>query len=166
MCSKDNVCQPNSSFFSTSSRGGERLPYSVEVMAAYVTKLSPGSLLVLYVIDKAASALCVVRAWGENSKNIERLRIPLGQRLSGRVASTSQAVYSADAALDLSGELDLELLRFGTCSATPVIARTQVLGVLTIYLPATSSTIAIQDGSLEFAGAHLSTYLSSLHLSC
>jgi putative nucleotidyltransferase with HDIG domain len=141
-------------------------PYSVEVTASYITKLFRGCLLVLYAIDEAASTLCVVRAWGRGATVAQRLRIPFGGGVSGSAASTSRAIYRADASLDFADDMKLPMAAFGTCSATPVVADGHILGVLTIYLSETAPTLDMPDRSFESAGAHFSAYLSSLHRSC
>ena len=130
-------------------------------MASYITKNSPGSLLVLYVIDKGKSELRVAHAWGENAALIDDLRIPLGKGLSGSVATGSKAVRDVDASLDFE-DCPRYIPRLKSGSATPISVDNHVVGVLAMYLLDKSQTLKIPNRNLELAGAQLSTYLSSL----
>ena len=141
------------------------LPYSIEVLANYVTRMVPGSLLVLRVVDESACSLNVAQAWGIDSSSIARLEIPLGKRLSGRVAVTMEPVFDADPTLDFSGENNIDSKRFISCTATPVIADGRIQGVLTLYLPSTFHFTDLVEGNLSLTSAHMSTHLTSFRRS-
>lgn len=139
------------------------LPYSVEVIATYLTRISVGSLLVLYAIDEPTSALRVARAWGPSAASVENLRIPLGKRLSGWVAANYTPIHDADPSVDFATEEHIDPKRFSSCAATPVIFENRILGVLTIYMTSAIQAHGFSDRNLEFAGAHVSSYLASLY---
>ena len=144
------------------SSGSLVFPYSIDVLANYVAQVSPGSLLVLYVLDESTFSLGVARAWGRCAAAIEHLRIPLGKRLTGRVAASCNAAYDADPSLDFAGDDNIDSSCFRSCTAMPVAVSNQLLGVLTIYLPSPREARGFEDQTLTFACAHASNYFSSI----
>ena len=70
------------------------------------------------------------------SPEVAALRLPIGQGLSGRVAATGRAIYSAD--LDADPRVDTDVRKLGSNQgirsyfAVPVVAEGQTVGVLQI----------------------------------
>lgn len=139
---------------------GRIVPYSIDVLATYLIRIAPNSLLVLYSLDETLSSLSVARMWGKAAPMVSQLTIPLGKRLSGWVAVNRQAVYDADPTLDLNDET-LGSHEFCSCSAAPVIMDEKTLGVLTIYLRSRSSNIGPDERNLVLTSYHMSSYLAS-----
>ena len=138
------------------------LPYSVEVLASYLTQMAPKSVLVLYMFDESACALKVARSWGPRPAFLTELRVPLGKGVSGWVAVMKQPVYNAVPALDfLSGPL-VPTEDFVACASEPVVMDGQLLGVLTFYLPSICWSTRSAERNLALTSAHLSTYLASV----
>jgi putative nucleotidyltransferase with HDIG domain len=108
-----------------------------DIVAKHVRRLLPFSLFVVYSYDTASDELDAVYASGESAQMVRRLRIPLGQRVSGWVAANRQTIVNSDATLDL-GELARSESRLRSCLSTPLMAADQLLGVLTLY--STSAT--------------------------
>jgi putative nucleotidyltransferase with HDIG domain len=141
---------------------GSALPYSVEVLASYLTQMAPKSVLVLYMFDESACALKVARSWGPRPAFLTELRVPLGKGVSGWVAVMKQPVYNAVPALDfLSGHL-VPTEDFVACASEPVVMDGQLLGVLTFYLPSIWRSTRSAERNLALTSAHLSTYLASV----
>jgi putative nucleotidyltransferase with HDIG domain len=136
---------------------GYKVPYGVEVVGSYISRILPGSMVVLYTVSESRAALHVARAWGKGAGCVKRVAIPFGGRLSGLVASTNRRM-AADASLDLSVEDDVDSARFGRCSSIPIDTDKGVLAVLSIYFPAPFRPSATQQLSLAAVEGHLSAF--------
>jgi putative nucleotidyltransferase with HDIG domain len=138
------------------------VPYSIDVVASYLTRLAPDSLLVLYSVDESVCALRTARVWGRAAPTVIHLQIPLGKRLSGWVAVNRTAVYDADPKLDFVGLF--ESREFCSCSATPIIIDEELLGVLAIYFRSRASVLNVGERNLGLTCSHMSSYLASYRL--
>jgi putative nucleotidyltransferase with HDIG domain len=85
----------------------------------------------LFVLDDVSNAMVPIYRDGPGSQALERLRIPVSERLSGWVAAHKTAVWNSDAALDLA----LSGIRTGlsTASSFPLTVGESVIAVLTLY---------------------------------
>jgi putative nucleotidyltransferase with HDIG domain len=137
----------------------EMFPYSVEVLANYLT--NSGSLLVLYMLDPSASNLIVANTWGAQIGSIDRLTIPVGKRLSGWVAAAGRPVFSLGAALDFVGYAGLDSELFTSCGAAPISVEKTVVAVITIYQTSTLQDMDSIERVLVLTSEHLSSYISS-----
>jgi hypothetical protein len=91
--------------------------------------LPPVNTAAVYVVDEAHQQLIPLRVSGKAARTLEKLAIPMGERISGWVAATGQTVVNADAALDLfdTGATSLR-------SATAVVCKEgSVRAVVTVY---------------------------------
>ena len=85
----------------------------------------------LFAIDPAGDVLLVAHATSRLRDAVASLQLPVGGGVSGWVAANRSTIRNADPALDV-GELAQELgLR--SCTSTPVFARGDLFGVLTVY---------------------------------
>jgi putative nucleotidyltransferase with HDIG domain len=92
----------------------------------------PASTFVLYGYDRADDSIVAVYEAGVDRYPVRTTRIPLGERLSGWVAATGQAVVNSDARLDLDETArDSSALR--SALAVPVISNGRSIGVLSFY---------------------------------
>ncbi|MES1255536.1 MAG: HD domain-containing phosphohydrolase [Acidobacteriota bacterium] len=99
------------------------------------------SLGVLFINNRAIDELEVAAAFGAGAADLDTLRIPLGQRLSGWVAVNNQTILNSAAALDLG---DIALDRgLQACLSTPLTSSKRFLGVITLY---TASENGFSDG--------------------
>ncbi len=102
------------------------------------------------LIDRHVAALgiadaCLFRARASNDllvpvhatprirERVARLQLRFGSGVSGWVAANRSAIRQAHAALDLGQVADL--LGLKVCVSLPVFSRTELFGVLTVYLP-------------------------------
>jgi putative nucleotidyltransferase with HDIG domain len=101
------------------------------------------SAFVLYAYDETSDAIVAVYTAGDLSGGIQGTRIPLGDRLSGWVAATGQAVMNSDGRLDfVTGGRDESRLR--SALAAPIATDGRPLGVLTFYSEAANAFDDVQ----------------------
>jgi len=92
----------------------------------------PASTFVLYGYDHVDDSIVAVYEAGVDRYPVGTTRIPLGERLSGWVAATGQAVVNSDARLDLDEDIrDRSELR--SALAVPVTANGGSAAVLSFY---------------------------------
>jgi putative methionine-R-sulfoxide reductase with GAF domain len=96
-----------------------------------VTKLIDLSLGIVFLTDTQTNELEAVYTFGNASKSVDGLRIPLGQRLSGWVAVNRRTIVNSDAMLDLGDVARANGLR--VCMSTPLIAEHDFIGVVSLY---------------------------------
>jgi putative nucleotidyltransferase with HDIG domain len=90
------------------------------------------SLCVLYRLDPSTATLAAAYVSSEAYACIRRVRISLGERLSGWVAANRQTIVNSDPALDLHDLIDCrEKLR--SCMSTPLIWGDVLVGVVSLY---------------------------------
>jgi GAF domain-containing protein len=101
------------------------------VWRQFKTRL-PASTFVLYGYDHADDSIVAVYEAGVEGYPVGTTRIAMGERLSGWVAATRQAVVNSDARLDLDEAVrDQSALR--SALAVPVISNGRSAGVLSFY---------------------------------
>jgi putative nucleotidyltransferase with HDIG domain len=101
------------------------------VWSRFKTRL-PASTFVLYGYDHIDDSIVAVYEAGVERFPVGTTRIPMGDRLSGWVAATRQAVVNSDARLDLDDAArDQSALR--SALAVPVISNGRSVGVLSFY---------------------------------
>lgn len=110
-----------------------------DVIFKHLRRILPASTCVFFVYDVEADELVAAHSSGEHSHVFQGLRIVLGQRLTGWVAANRQTILNSDPVLDL-GEVSRNLRpRLRSCLSTPLIVRTELVGVLTLYSTARES---------------------------
>jgi putative nucleotidyltransferase with HDIG domain len=92
----------------------------------------PFSGLALFSVDPSGTALRCAAAAGKGNTGIAHATFQLGDRLSGWVAANRTSVWNSDAALDM-GVTEAQRDGLRLCSAIPLIAEHQLVGVLTFY---------------------------------
>jgi putative methionine-R-sulfoxide reductase with GAF domain len=105
---------------------------AAETLWMHLRTRIPASAFVLYVYDQAGDALVAAHAAGEMSNAFQGTRMRLGERLSGWVAGTRQAVLNSDARLDLPEELR-EQSALRSALSVPIESDEGIAGVLTFY---------------------------------
>lgn len=104
-----------------------------DVISKHLRRLIPSSLSVFYLYDKDTDELIAAHAAGENSGVVVGLRIGTGQRLSGWVAANRQTIRNSDPILDFGDAARAMTPRPRSCLGTPLVAGTNLVGVLTLY---------------------------------
>ena len=92
----------------------------------------PASAFVMFEHDPSSDALVATFEAGPAAPGLHGARIPVGERLSGWVAATSQSIMNSDARLDLDGHIREETA-LRTALAVPVVAGGRVRAVFTFY---------------------------------
>jgi putative nucleotidyltransferase with HDIG domain len=88
-----------------------------------------------YLPDGGRTRLEVVQAFGPASHVLRGTGVMVGERLTGWVAATRQAVVNSDAALDLEGAAQQVSPPLRSCLSVPLLAGESVVGVLSLYSP-------------------------------
>ena len=104
-----------------------------DVIAKHLRRLIPSNLSVLYAYDLDADELIVVHASGEHAGSVNDLRIGTGQRLSGWVAANRRTIRNSDPVLDFGEAARAMTPRLRSCLSTPLVAGSQLTGVLALY---------------------------------
>jgi putative methionine-R-sulfoxide reductase with GAF domain len=110
-----------------------------DVIFKHLRRILPASTCVFFVYDVETDELVAAHCAGEHSHVFQGLRIVLGQRLTGWVAANRQTILNSDPVLDL-GEVSRNLRpRLRSCLSTPLLVRTELIGVLSLYSTARDS---------------------------
>lgn len=104
-----------------------------DIISKHVRRLVPCSLCVFYIFDSTADELVAAHVSGEQAGVISGLRIARGQRLSGWVAANRQTIRNSDPVLDFGESARAMTPRPRSCLSTPLIAKSELVGVLTLY---------------------------------
>ena len=99
-------------------------------VADALAALSDVDAVVVFAIEQTEQRLTPVATAGLDAKSLARLSIPIGERLSGWVAATEQAMINADPALDL---FDVTSESFCTAVSALCHAADGSRAVITLY---------------------------------
>jgi putative nucleotidyltransferase with HDIG domain len=104
-----------------------------DLISKHLRRLVPATTCVFFLYNSDQDDLLVAHASGENASHFAEIRIAMGQRLSGWVAANRQTILNSDPMLDL-GEVARALKpALRSCLSTPLVAGTEMIGVLTVY---------------------------------
>jgi len=136
-----------------------------DILWAHVSPQVPASTFVLYAYDSANDAIAPAYKIGAEGDLVNDAPVLLGERLSGWVAATSQAVMNSDARLDLD-EPVRDRSRLRSALAVPIVLSGRVAAVLTLYAEDANAFTDAHQRLLEAAArlladdAQLSRHLS------
>jgi putative nucleotidyltransferase with HDIG domain len=130
-------------------RPNMRLEEIAESALQHVRRLVPFSLYALYVLDADCDELAVAYCSGSHSSLISGLRIPRGHRLSGWVAANKQSIRNSDPVLDFGDSARGMDPRPQSAFSTPIIADSDLVGVLTLYSVGKSAFTADHERVIE-----------------
>jgi putative methionine-R-sulfoxide reductase with GAF domain len=104
------------------------------LIASHLNRLIPSIVCVFFVYNRESDDLDARHTVGDELNLLHGLRINLGQRLSGWVGANRQTISNSDAVLDLGGDLAHHpSLQLRSCLSTPLIAASELVGVLALY---------------------------------
>ncbi|HEY2907318.1 MAG TPA: HD domain-containing phosphohydrolase [Vicinamibacterales bacterium] len=129
-----------------------------DVVWAHVGPQVPASTFVLYAYDAANDAIAAAYKAGAERGLVNDAPVPLGERLSGWVAATSQTVMNSDARLDLD-EPVREHSRLRSALAVAVVLNGRVAAVLTLYAENANAFTEADQRLVEAAGRLLSEHV-------
>ncbi len=104
-----------------------------ELVARSLRRVVPASLVVLYRADRAAEQLTVAHASGHGGERLSDFTLPLGEGVSGWVATNRTTMTNADPALDFADRLGANAPAMRSTLSTPLIVDDALVGVLTLY---------------------------------
>jgi GAF domain-containing protein len=104
---------------------------------------------VLFRVEAADMLAAAVTA-GPNRSELLRLRMRLGEGVSGWVAANRQAMVNAEPRLDLQGRVRVGIEQAQSMIAAPIFSGAQTIGVLALYSAALS---AFSDADLRLLKA-------------
>jgi putative nucleotidyltransferase with HDIG domain len=110
-----------------------------DAVAKHLRRLIPFSLYVVYAYDSVADELEAKHGAGDAAPLVKGLKIPTGQRVSGWAAANRQVIVNSDPTLDLGEIARVVYPRLRNCVSTPLVADSQLIGVITVYSSATES---------------------------
>ena len=91
------------------------------------------SLCVHYIYEQEQDELVARQASGLDSDKVIGLRIQIGNRLTGWVASNRKTIHNSDPVLDFADEIDRFRPILRSCLSTPLILDGDLIGVITLY---------------------------------
>jgi len=99
-----------------------------------IRDIVPGATGAWYLADES-NCLTVVDSFGPAAGSLAGVTISIGDRLSGWVAATRQAVFDSDAALDFDAPPHGEAVpaNLQRCTSVPLMLGTTLVGVLSVY---------------------------------
>ena len=106
---------------------------TADVITKHLRRLVPFSLCVFFAHDPSTDELVARHAMGDIGTDVRGMRIQLGQRLSGWVASNRQTIVNSDPALDFGDVARTGTPRLRSCLSTPLIVGSDLVGVLSLY---------------------------------
>jgi len=106
---------------------------AADMIAKHLRRIVPASTCVFFLYDMDKDELVASHASGESASHFADLRIPRGQRLSGWVAANKQTIINSDPVLDLGEAVRHFKPRLRSCLSTPLLSKSQLVGVLTVY---------------------------------
>src|SRR5262249_24880506 len=115
------------------AKGDATIADVLSLSSNLIRDVVPGASGAWYLTDGTDDRLTVMDAFGPAASSLVGATTEIGERLSGWVAATRQAVFDSDAALDLdssAADLPPELQR---CTSVPLMLGTTLVGVLSVY---------------------------------
>lgn len=109
---------------------------TADIVSSHLRRLIPCSLTILYLYNGDQDELFAVRCSGDDADLVSRIRIPLGERLSGWVGANRMTIRNSDPILDFGESVKGLNPRPRSCMSTPVMAADRLIGVLSLYSPA------------------------------
>ena len=104
--------------------------YTPDALVDALCELPDVDTVAMYVVDERQQLLVPRAVSGHHAASLERLTIPIGERMSGWVAAVNEPMTNADAALDL---FDMKAERLESALAIPCAGPDQSRAVITLY---------------------------------
>ena len=117
-----------------------------------------GACSILFLRNPDQDELLCAAACGVDTISNPDIRIPIGTRVSGWVAANGRPVINADASLDTQGVETFWPGHLSKCACAPIVGRTSVAGVVSVYTDD-------PRGFSERDGAYLETVCRGLETS-
>jgi diguanylate cyclase (GGDEF)-like protein/putative nucleotidyltransferase with HDIG domain len=106
-----------------------------DIVSKHLRRILPASLCVFYMFESASDELVAAHVAGTDAPSLDRLRIPVGQRITGWVAANRRTIVNSDPVLDFGDLARTGRPRLRSCLSTPLVADDGLVGVLSLYSP-------------------------------
>jgi hypothetical protein len=126
-----------------------------------IADLMPGVTGAWYLTDAGRVRLTVAHAFGPGAPAVHGMTVGVGERLTGWVAATRQAIVQSDAALDLEARAQLAEPPLSSCLSVPLMKGDLLAGVLSLYGPASVMFDENQGRLLEMIAPHVAGALEA-----
>ena len=110
-----------------------------DTVSRYLMRLTPSTLCVFYLYDSENDELVARHASGTSFEKAVGLRMRLGHSLSGWVGSSRSTIRNSDPTLDFGQKISEFTPAPHSCLSTPLLADSNLVGVLSLYAPARSA---------------------------
>lgn len=124
-----------------------------------ISDIMPNVTGAWYLPDAGRTKLAASEPFGPSAASLRGVQIIVGQRLTGWVAASRQAVVNSDAALDLDPVDGGSALR--SCMSVPLLAGDTLVGVLTLYSPDSDSFTDDRGRLLQMIAPHIAGAVQS-----
>ena len=127
-------------------------------LAAALCELPGVDAVAVFVADETEEQIVARHVSGSHAQHLEGLAIPVGERMSGWVAASGQAMINADAALDL---FDLQAGELRSALAVPVDGPDGHRAVIALYSTRAGVFSSPHQRLVEAAAAHVTDQSTS-----
>lgn len=117
--------------------------------------LVPRSTGAWYLPDLAHDRLTVADAFGPAASRMRGMSVPVGDRLTGWVAASRQAIINSDATLDLGTHTGAAAPLLSRCISLPLMVGDALVAVVTLYTAAPDGFTADQGRLVPIVAPHL-----------
>ena len=128
---------------------------TADVITKHLRRLVPFSLCVFFAHDVSTDELVARHAAGDVGADVRGMRIQLGQRLSGWVASNRQTIINSDPALDFGDVARTSTPRLRSCLSTPLLVGADWSGIESLYSNAADGFTDDHRRVIEMVAKHI-----------
>ena len=132
--------------------------YTPDALVDALCELPDVDTVAMYVVDERQQLLVPRAVSGHHAASLERLTIPIGERMSGWVAAVNEPMTNADAALDL---FDMKAERLVSALAIPCAGPDQSRAVITLYATRRAAFGAVHERLVHAALGLVANHASS-----
>ena len=141
--------------------GGATRDDVLTLASTLVSRDVPAASGAWYLVDPRSNRLQVAAAFGSGAAGLRGLTVSVGERLTGWVAASHQAIVDSDAALDLDDADGRSRPVLTRCTSVPLMAGQALIGALTLYAPSSQELGDDRGRWLEMLAPHLATALQT-----
>jgi transcriptional regulator with GAF, ATPase, and Fis domain len=141
--------------------GEARVADIVALSANLLANLAPDATGAFYLLDSARDRLNVADAFGPAAHLLRGRSVGVGQRLSGWVAASRQAMVNADATLDLEDLVERAAPPLCGAVSVPLLMGESLVGVLTLYSPRRDAGGENRSRIVQMIAPHIASALQA-----
>jgi putative nucleotidyltransferase with HDIG domain len=119
----------------------------------------PVSLGIMYYYEGQTDTLTVAHAAGDGAEKVARLKIKVGQGVSGWVAANRRTMANSDSFLDLGDDFHSGGAPLKSCLSLPILLGDSLLGVLSLY---STEPNRFSHGHKDLLESHVRQFVNDL----